>query len=372
MDEIYAIRNPVSQLSPSLVLFRPIIESNLRAMIDLAGSPDRIRPHVKTHKMAELVRLVERAGVHKHKVATIAEAEMTAAAGGRDVLIAYPIVGPNIARVAALMRTYPDTVFHVLVDDLQALEALSRGIGGENPPAPLSVLVDLEIGMGRTGIAPGPEADALYRRIDELPHVVPGGLSGYDGQIRDFDPIERVRSAQPGVDAVLGMRDRLVAQGLPVPRIVLGGTPTFPVHAANSDPIVECSPGTSLLHDAGYASKFPDLPFRPAALLFTRVISRPRPGRITLDLGHKAVAADPVGDRLVLPDIPDARFVGQSEEHLVVETSMADRLPPGTATLAIPIHVCPTVALHRKAYVIDGGELVDVWEVSARDRVIGI
>ena len=370
MDARYAIHHPESLLSPSLVLFKPLVESNLKAMIALAGGPERLRPHVKTHKMAELVRMTERAGIHKHKCATIAEAEMVAASGGRDVLIAFPIVGPNIARVAHLIRAYSETTFHVLVDDPESLKALSQGLAKNLKP--LSVLVDLDIGMGRTGIPPGPEAEALYALIAELPNVVPGGLSAYDGHLRDFDLSDRKRSAAPGVEATFALRDRLVHRGFPVPRIVLGGTPTFPVHAQNLDPIVECSPGTGLLHDAGYASKFPDLPFVPAALLFTRVISRPRPGRLTFDLGHKAIAADPVGDRLVLPDFPDAKFVGQSEEHLVVETSRADDYPPGAWTLAIPMHICPTCALHRGAYVIEDGELVDTWEVTARDRVLGI
>jgi D-serine deaminase-like pyridoxal phosphate-dependent protein len=152
----------------------------------------------------------------------------------------------------------------------------------------------------------------------------------------------------------------------------MGGTPTFPVHAALDVPNVECAPGTCILHDIGYATRYPDLPFEPAALLLGRVISLPRPGRLCLDLGHKAVAADPVGARLVLPGLPHATIGGQSEEHLVVETPDADRYPPGTPVLALPTHICPTCALHRRAYIIEGGALVDEWEVSARDRSIGI
>jgi D-serine deaminase-like pyridoxal phosphate-dependent protein len=104
----------------------------------------------------------------------------------------------------------------------------------------------------------------------------------------------------------------------------------------------------------------------------TRVVSRPRPGRICLDLGHKAVAVDPVGPRVHLIDVPEARIVGHSEEHLVVDTPTADRYPVGTCVLAIPTHICPTSALHRRTYVIAGGRLVDEWEVSARDRMIRV
>jgi D-serine deaminase-like pyridoxal phosphate-dependent protein len=152
---------------------------------------------------------------------------------------------------------------------------------------------------------------------------------------------------------------------------VLGGTPTFPIHAALDVPGVECSPGTVTLHDVGYATSYPDLPFVPAALILTRVVSHPRPGRLCLDLGHKAVAADPPGARLTLLGVADATLGSQNEEHLVVDTPHAADYPPGTPLLAIPMHICPTCALHRRAYVIENGALVDEWEVSARDRMIG-
>jgi D-serine deaminase-like pyridoxal phosphate-dependent protein len=226
--------------------------------------------------------------------------------------------------------------------------------------------------MGRTGIAPSDDAESLFTLVASLPNLVPDGLQAYDGHVRDFELDDRRRTAGPGIEAVCRLRDRLIARGLPVPRLVLGGTPTFPIHAGVNTLGVECSPGTCVLHDAGYAEKFPDLPFTPAAVLLTRVISRPRPGRICLDLGHKAVAADPVGARLVLLGLPEATLGGQSEEHLVVEAPGADALELGTPLLAIPTHVCPTCALHAFAYVLEGGEVVDRWQVEARARVLGI
>ncbi len=369
-DPRYPIRNPDELLSPSLLIFLDIVRSNLDAMIAMAGGADRLRPHVKTHKMPALVHLAESLGIHKHKCATIAEAEMVASSGGTDVLIGYPIVGPNLARFARLIEAYPSTTFRATVDHPESARALSAALGHADRPT--SVLLDLEIGMGRTGIAPGDEAAALYQLVADLPNLDPDGLHAYDGQIRDKDLVDRRQSAAPGLEAVHALRDRLLAMGLPVPRLVLGGTPTFPVHAEVRTPGVECSPGTCVLHDAGYAEKFPDLPFTPAAVLFTRVVSQPRPGRICLDLGHKAVAADPAGARLTLLGLPGATLGGQSEEHLVVEAPGADGLMPGTPLLAIPTHICPTCALHSWAYVMDGGEVVDRWEVKARARVIGV
>src|SRR5262249_22729791 len=180
------------------------------------------------------------------------------------------------------------------------------------------------------------------------------------------------RSAQPGMERALAFRDRLLKRGMDVPRMVVGGTPTFPIHAELDIPGIECSPGTCILNDHGYSTKYPDLTFTPAALLLTRVISHPKAGRVCLDLGHKAVAADPSGPRARLLDLDDARPVNHSEEHLVLETSRADSLPIGTPLLAMPTHICPTMALHRRAYVIEDGALVDQWEVTARDRVLGI
>ena len=369
-DPRYRLDDPSALLSPSLVIFRELARRNLQAMIALAGGAERLRPHVKTHKMPALIRLAEGLDIRKHKCATIAEAEMVAAAGGADVLLAYPLVGPNPGRLAALVDAYPSTTFRVVVDDPDGARALSAAVS-KVARRPLPVLVDLEVGMGRTGIDPA-RADALYALVRSLPGLAADGLHAYDGQIRESDAAERRRATRPGIDAVLALRDRLEAAGHPVPRLVLGGTPTFPVHAAVKAPGVECSPGTCVLHDAGYAGRFPDLPFTPAALLLTRVVSRPRPGRVCLDVGYKAVAADPVGARLTLLDLPDATLGGQSEEHLVVETPHADTLPPGTPLLAIPTHICPTCALHRRAYVVEDGALVDQWEVTARDRALSV
>jgi D-serine deaminase-like pyridoxal phosphate-dependent protein len=371
MTDAHHVIDDVSELlSPSLVIYPQIIRRNIQAMISLAGDAARLRPHVKTHKMAEIVRLAESMGIHKHKCATIAEAEMAAAAGASDVLLAYPLAGPNLKRLVHLIRGYRSTTFRATVDHPDSARALSAAAGGLDTPIP--VLVDLEIGMGRTGIHPGEEAALLYALVNDLPHLAADGLHAYDGQIHETDQAARRQQALSGLERTLALRDLLLARGLPVPRLVVGGTPTFPIHAELDLPGVECSPGTTVLQDDSYLKRYPDLPFNPAALLLTRVVSHPRPGRICLDLGHKAVAADPAGARARLLDLDDAKPVMHSEEHMVVETAQAHSLPIGTALLAIPTHICPTVALHRRAYVIENGRVSALWEVTARDRVLGI
>ena len=174
-------------------------------------------------------------------------------------------------------------------------------------------------------------------------------------------------------DQAAGLRDQLEANGWPVPRIIAGGTGQFPVYATVDDPAIELSPGTCVFHDVGYGQMFPDLDFQAAALLLTRVISRPTADRVTFDLGYKAVASDPPADRRVIfPDIPDAKLVLQNEEHLVVQTTAAEQFQPGDELFAIPRHTCPTSALHKQVFVVSKGKLVDRWDVVARDRWLKI
>src|SRR5262249_52841795 len=152
---------------------------------------------------------------------------------------------------------------------------------------------DLDVGQHRTGIAPGPEAAKLYETIAKLPGLRPGGLHVYDGHNHQESRCDREAAVTQLLEPVLELRDTLQKRGLPVDRIVGGGTPTFPVWARLDLPGLECSPGTCVLHDDGYGSKFNEMTFTPAALLLSRVISRPMPTRLTTDLGYKAIASDP-------------------------------------------------------------------------------
>jgi D-serine deaminase-like pyridoxal phosphate-dependent protein len=372
MTNPHAIADASAIFSPGLVFFADLIRRNIARAVELAGSPDRLRPHVKTHKTREIVRLQREAGVTRHKVATLAEAELCASAGADDVLLAYPLVGPNIARLPHLLRAYPHTRFSVTADHPKPLGTLSAVLAHEG--LCVDVLLDLDVGQHRTGISPGPEAVALYEQIDRLPGLAPGGLHVYDGHNHHENFVERRAQALAQLEPALHLRTTLQRKGLPTPRLVVGGTPTFPVYAHLDVPGLECSPGTLVLHDHGYGSRFADITgFTPAALLLTRVISRPTATRVTFDLGYKAVASDPpAGKRLVLLDAPPYEAVLQNEEHLVIETPQADRYQPGDEVLAVPTHVCPTVAMHQRAYVIEGGRLVGAWAIAGRDRVLTV
>jgi D-serine deaminase-like pyridoxal phosphate-dependent protein len=354
--------------SPALLIHPGRIEENLRRMIARAGGPDRLRPHVKTHKLPQVVALELAHGIRKFKAATIAEAEMCAMAGAPDVLLAYQPVGPNVRRFVALVRKYPKTKFACLADTPAVVAAL--GAAASAASVVLNVLIDLNVGMNRTGIAPGPEADALYRRIAATAGLRPGGIHAYDGHLRNHGYEALVREANEGFRAVWALRDDLTASGILVPAVVAGGSRTFSVHAA--DGMTELGAGTSVLWDASDAAACPDVDFVHAAVLLTRVVSHPAPGLLCLDLGHKSVASEMPHPRVALFGLEDAVVVNHSEEHLVLKTSRAGGLPVGTALYGIPTHVCPTVALHGEVFVVRGGRTTETWPVAARARRLTI
>ena len=258
--------------SPALLVYPDRAEENLRRLIAIAGGTSRLRPHMKTHKLPEIARMHVALGLTRVKCATIAEAEMLAAEGLSDVLLAYQPVGPAVGRLLRLSQTFPGVTFRAVVDDQDAARAL--GAAFADAESTIDLLVDLDVGMHRTGIVPE-LATPLYRLLDTLPGVTPGGLHAYDGHLRDPDLPVRRAQADAAFAQVRGLRDALQAEGLVVPRVVVGGTPTLPCHATRDEPDLELSPGTVVFWDAGYTAGLPDMDFLHAALLLTRVVSKP-------------------------------------------------------------------------------------------------
>ncbi len=368
--------NPIANLetvpSPALLFDADAIERNLQLMLKtVGGDATKLRPHIKTHKCREILERQLALGIRQVKCATIAEAELSALAGVPDVLVSYPLVGPNAARFLRLIDAYPDTTFSALVDSEAALDGFAR-----SGHAPVNLFIDLDCGMHRTGVAPG-KAVALAKALVARPELRFAGLHAYDGHIHDA-PIEARREQFDAAMAIVDeTRAAIEAEVASVPLLVSGGSPTFGLHAARCavDPRPrQCSPGTTVLWDCGYGPSYEDLPFEAAAFLLTRVVSHPGEGQICVDLGHKAVAAEnPIHRRVHFPALPDAEFVSQSEEHLVLSVADPAATPVGTELLGIPKHVCPTVALHQEALIVRGGSVTDeAWKIAARDRRIGI
>ena len=365
MNPRYIVKNADEIPSPSLLIYREHVEENLARILDIAGGAELLRPHVKTHKMAHIVAMQLEAGITKQKCATLFEAEMLAEAGVPDVFIAYQMVGPNIDRVVNLVRRRTETTFRTMVDNPQMAQNLSDA--ATSAGVTVDVLIDLDVGLHRTGVAPGPGAVALYEMLDRLPGLTPGGIHAYDGHNHQGDITERTQACNNSLNQVRTFQADLVAKGLPVPRRIMGGSISFPCYAKAGD--VETSPGTAIFWDWGYGRRYTDLPFEAAALLLCRIISIPTSTRATLDLGSKAIASDPAQPRGIVWNMENAELDFQNEEHWVMKYPDTSDLTVGQPIYIFPTHICPTSALHRHVYVIDAdGHCRERWDVSARDR----
>ena len=371
MDARYLILDKNEIPSPALIVFEELLLKNLDKMIEIAGTADRLRPHCKTHKMREVIELEMKLGIRKHKAATLAEAEMLALAGVCDVFLAYNLVGPNISRAVKFLERFPQVTLGVTCDHPAPLATLSSAVNAAEKR--IDVYLDIDSGQHRTGVPVGEQAKELYRKMSSSPGINAAGIHLYDGQNHQKELNDRTQAVMSIWQQVAWFRDELLAAGLAVPKIVCGGTGSFPVFAKIDDPSIELSPGTCVFHDIGYSELFPDLEFVPAQMILTRVISRPADDLMTLDLGYKACAADrPAGRRLFFPELPDAEEALQNEEHLVLRTPLAKDFEPGDALLAVARHACPTSAMYQHAYVIRNGKQVGLWNVVARDRQLTI
>ncbi len=366
-DNWFLIDNAGEIDSPALLVYPARVDANIRTAVALAGGPEKLRPHVKTHKMRAVTELLLAAGIHQFKCATIAEAEMLAQAGAPDVLLAYPVVGPKVIRLKALTEQYPATRFSCLVDDIDAARHLSAVFSGRH----LDVFIDLNVGMNRTGILPE-KAAVLFKQLIGIDSISCTGLHAYDGHIHATDIVERTREANAAYALAEGVRQEIEREcGVPL-SLVIGGTPTFVIHARRGVERLQTSPGTFVFWDAGYARMLPELPFQIATALLTRVVSVVDGHTLTLDLGYKSVAAESPLPRVVFSQHADVEVISQNEEHLTVHLPDTSRHFSGEVWYAIPIHICPTVALYEKAFTVENSHVSGEWPVTARDRRIGV
>ncbi|MEO5592126.1 MAG: D-TA family PLP-dependent enzyme [Chitinophagaceae bacterium] len=365
----YEIDN-ISELdSPALVVYPDRVKANISTAVNMVDDVQRLRPHIKTSKCRETVQLMIAAGIQKFKCATIAEAEVLGMCNAADVLLAYQPNGPKLQRLVNVIKKYPATKYSCLTDNRLAAQEMAAAfsLGGLKVP----LYIDLNVGMDRTGIAPGNEVIELYIFCSELEGIQPVGLHAYDGHIRDVDFAVRSRRCDEAFSVVAILQKDLTVRGFPKPVIIMGGSPTFSVHCKRSE--IECSPGTFVYWDKGYADLCPEQNFLTAALVISRVISLPTTARITTDLGHKSVAAEnEIGRRVYFLNAPQLQAISQSEEHLVLEAGEGHGYKTGDVLYGLPIHICPTVALYERAITIENGKTSGEWKTIARDRKINI
>lgn len=364
----YDLKNSEEVNSPSLLIYPERIEENIRKMVSISGSVSNLRPHIKTHKMAEIVKMQQRHGIQKFKCATIAEAELLGQCGVHDILLAMQPVGANINRFFSLMDVYSKSRFSTLVDNEITLSQIAQKASEVHKIAAL--YLDINSGMNRTGCLPDERAVSLYSAMEKNPNISARGFHAYDGHIHNSNIKERTEVCDAAFQKVLNLKDAVKKNGIIVPDIIAGGSPSFPIHALRSG--VDTSPGTTLLWDARYAELFPDMPFLQSAILFIRIISKPEKHILCFDLGHKSVAPEMSFPRVKILGLEDSEQIGQSEEHLVVRTQRAHEFEVGDGFYAIPFHICPTVAKYEEVVTVSDGVVTGAWKVAARNQKITI
>ena len=354
--------------TPAVVVDLDRLEENLAEMAALCARHGvRLRPHVKSHKCVPLARRQLELGAVGLSAAKVSEAAVFAAAGVDDLLVAYPVVGRD--KIDALGGL--SGAVATLVDDAAATDALSAGWSSSRRP--LDVFVKGDGGLGRVGV-PVERVEsvlALARHVERSPRLRFAGLLTHAGHAyRAADPagVEAVGVAEGC--SMVDLAERLRARGLEVPAVSVGSTPT--ARAAVAVPgVTELRPGVYVFNDAQQVALGVVPMTRCALTVWTRVVSRPDPGRAICDAGSKTFSSDrgahgtdgvPHG---VAPDAPSLRLVGLSEEHGWLRATEGEAPAPGAHLRLVPAHACAVVNLARRLWVVQGERVVDCWSVDA-------
>jgi 3-hydroxy-D-aspartate aldolase len=356
--------------TPALVIDLDAFEFNLDRMAALlAPTGVKLRAHAKTHKSPVIAKLQMARGAVGNCVQKVAEAEVLAWGGVPDILVSNEVVGaPKLSRLCALTRIAKVAVCADDASQVDAIEAAAAHAGTR-----MTVLVEIDVGAARCGVAPGPDAVALAQRIAGSKHLIFGGLQASHGSAQHKrTPAERRTLVGGAVDASRRTVEQLRQQGLACPIVGGAGTGTFEIEAG-SGVYTEMQAGSYVFMDADYARNLdeagaPVATFRHALFVLATVMSAPKTGLAVLDAGHKAVAVD--SGLPVVWQRPDIRYVSASDEHGKLDVGSETAMPKlGDKLRLVPGHCDPTVDRYDWYVGVRNGLVECLWPVAARGGV---
>jgi D-serine deaminase-like pyridoxal phosphate-dependent protein len=347
--------------TPALLLDLDAFEANLRHVADAAAVAGvALRPHAKTHKCADLARRQLAAGAVGICVAKLGEAEALAAEGIGDILLTSPLVGPVAARrVADLVAS--GTSMTVAVDRPGAVADLAAAASGVRSPIP--VIVDLDVGLHRSGVPTPADAVRLAEAIAAQPTLILRGVQGYGGHWQHVPGVADRRAAvAEGMTRLTAVVDALTGRGFDVPVRTGGGTGTLDIDL-ELGVLTELQPGSYIAMDVQYGEVSGLSALRQALFVQATVTADHYPEWVTVDAGLKALATDagPPGSLL-----GDYDWFGDEQGRIRVTGS--DRPRVGDRVELVPPHCDPTVDRYDLLHVVRGDVLVDLWPVHARGR----
>lgn len=356
---------PVSELdTPALLIDLVPLQENIdRMAAHFRARGIAWRPHGKAFKCPAIAHLLRRAGAIGVTVAKVSEAEVMAAGGIDDILIAHLVVGHSkAARLAALQRQadVKVTVDHPI--QVAPLAQAAREAG-----TTIGVLVDVDLGMRRTGVASPEAALELARMVSSSPGLRFDGLMGYEGHtLMISDPSEKRASITAAINTLLKARDLVEHAGLKCRIISAGGSGSYQL-TADIAGITEIQAGGGIFACRYYTEACHVTGHRPAISVLSTVVSRPYPDRATLDAGQKALSqykASPV-----LRDYPDLSIIGLSAEHAIISVDATTDLEIGERVHIVPGYSDFTFVLHDRVLGIREGRVEAVWDLLARGRL---
>jgi D-serine deaminase-like pyridoxal phosphate-dependent protein len=354
--------------TPALVLDLDALQRNIARMAEaVKDSGVRLRPHAKSHKCVEIARAQIAAGAVGLCAQKTSEAQALIAGGVADVLVTNEVVGKT--KLARLARLAKEAKVAVLADDARNVTELDAAARGER--VRLEVLVELDVGAGRCGVAPGEPALMLARSIAACRNLRFGGLHAYHGVAQhQRDPAERRTAIAAAAEQALLTRRLIERNGIACDTVTGAGTGTFLLEAA-SRVYSEIQPGSYVFMDADYGRNIweEDWPrFEQSLFILTTVMSTPAASRAVVDAGLKASSVD--SGMPLVRDRPGVEYVKASDEHGVLKIGAGAKGPAlGEKLLLVPGHCDPTVNLYDRYVCVRNGKVEAMWPVSARGAV---
>lgn len=360
--------------TPALLIDRDIMMDNLRFMQEYADrSGVALRPHTKTHKMPKLALIQAELGAKGITVAKVGEAEVMARAGLTDIFIANEIVGDEkLARIRKLAQTVQITFG---LDSIEQAALVEKAFTGAEKPA--QVLIEIEVGEERSGIIEESDYLELLEYLKGCKNIELKGIFSHDGNSYAAEDVAACREIHLTAQRRTLRFAHLAEQaGMRLQTVSIGSTPSMMHDFPILEGITEIRPGTYIFMDASQANAYGSLS-RNAATILTTVISRPTSERVITDVGAKGITAQTRNRGFcatkglgLIKGWDGVEIFDVYDEHAIIyHKEFRDSVRVGDKVEIIPNHICPVVNLHEQAYLVSGGQVVDVIPVECRGKL---
>ena len=359
--------------TPCLVIDIQALKTNLEVMRQHSIKTNvQIRPHCKTHKCSKLAQMQLEYGAIGVSAAKISEAEILVSHGIQNILVTSPVITPfKISRLLACVEKAPEMM--VVVDNEKNILDLNRA--GESIKKPIHVLVDLDAGIGRTGVS-AEKAIEFGKKITQLKWLNLVGIQCYAGHLQHIASFNaRKNQSLKVMEYASDVVKKFRVHGLPCAILTGTGTGTYDIDVEATE-VTEIQPGSYVVMDVEYSvigsKQHTDAftAFKPAMTLLTTVISTNRSEHVTVDAGTKSIYVDSANKPKIISHLGlEYDWGGFGDEHGKVTATHQTALPSNGDVLELIVPHCdPTINLYDKFFITDNDRVIDVWDIDLRGK----